>query len=137
MSVPPPEVIRDLVEGPHFCHLGTVRPDGSPQVNPMWFEWDGEFIKMTHTTKRGKWRNLQANPHVSVCFPDPAQPYRYVEMRGVLDHTEPDPAGEYYVHLSTLYGPAVDPPPDRADRVVLYLRPQHWSGHMTPRDREE
>lgn len=134
MTVEPPENIRDLVEGAHFCSLGTVRPDGSPQVNPMWFEWDGEFVKMTHTTKRGKWRNLQANPNVSVAIMDPQRPYRYVEMRGVLDHTEPDPTGGFYVHLSSLYGPPSDPPPDRADRVILYLRPQKWSGNMTRLD---
>jgi predicted pyridoxine 5'-phosphate oxidase superfamily flavin-nucleotide-binding protein len=37
-----PDSHRDLLERPLYAHLATVRPDGKPQVNPMWFGWDGE-----------------------------------------------------------------------------------------------
>jgi len=38
----PPETHRDLLQRPVFAHLATVRSDGAPQVNPMWFLWDAE-----------------------------------------------------------------------------------------------
>jgi len=34
----------DLLERPLYGHLATTRPDGSVQVSPMWFDWDGELL---------------------------------------------------------------------------------------------
>src|SRR5215468_11958805 len=39
-----PESLADLVERPLYAHLATVRPDGTPQVNPTWFRFDGEYL---------------------------------------------------------------------------------------------
>jgi PPOX class probable F420-dependent enzyme len=106
----PPEY-RDLVERPIFASLGTVRPDGTVQVNPMWFGFDGEHLRFSHTTKRAKFRNLQANPSMSLLIVDPDQPERYLELRGKL------------VELGRRYGnPDQQPPADKADRVVLVMQ---------------
>jgi len=61
-----PEHLRPLLERPLIAALGTVRPDSTVQVNPMWFEYDGEHVRFTHTTYRGKFRNLQRNPSMSL-----------------------------------------------------------------------
>jgi hypothetical protein len=39
-----PERARELLGQPLIANLATTRPDGAPQVNPMWFIWDGEFL---------------------------------------------------------------------------------------------
>jgi nitroimidazol reductase NimA-like FMN-containing flavoprotein (pyridoxamine 5'-phosphate oxidase superfamily) len=44
-----PESHVDLLERPLFAHLATSREDGWPQVNPMWFAWDGTYLKLTGT----------------------------------------------------------------------------------------
>jgi PPOX class probable F420-dependent enzyme len=113
----------DLLERPLYGHLATIRPDGGVQVNPMWFEFDGEFIRFTHTSTRQKYRNLMANPVAAFSINDPDQPYRYLEVRGVLDHVDPDPEGAFYRQLSRRYGRGDQPPPDAPDRVVLFIRP--------------
>ena len=77
-----PNDLADLLERPVFGALGTVRPDGTVQVNPMWFQYDGEHIRFTHTTKRAKYRNLQRNPSMSLLVIDPDDPMRYLEVRG-------------------------------------------------------
>jgi PPOX class probable F420-dependent enzyme len=119
-----PDSHRDLLDRPLFGHLGTVRPDGGPQVNVMWFEWDGEFVRFTHIPQRQKYRNLQANPRISLEVADPDNGYRFIEVRGELDHVDPDPTGEYYMHLSERYGnPMSEPPPDAADRIILVVKP--------------
>jgi hypothetical protein len=59
MSTPIPPALLSLLERPLFGSLGTIRPDDTVQVNPMWFEHDGEHVRFTHTSKRGKFRNLQ------------------------------------------------------------------------------
>lgn len=121
MSAVPDDLV-DLLERPLFAALGTVRPDSTVQVNPMWFEYDGEHVLFTHTTYRAKYRNLQANPSMSLLVVDPDDPMRFVEVRGALVETRPDPTGAFYVRLGQRYGdPDQQPPPDSADRVVLVM----------------
>lgn len=121
MSAVPHDLV-DLLERPLFAALGTVRPDSTVQVNPMWFEYDGEHLLFTHTTYRAKYRNLQANPSMSLLVVDPDDPMRFVEVRGALVETRPDPTGAFYVHLGQRYGdPDQQPPPDSADRVILVM----------------
>ena len=118
-----PDDYLDLVQRPIFASLGTIRPDDTVQVNAMWFDFDGEFIRFTHTRKRAKFRNLQRNPSMSLLINDPDEPERYLELRGRLAEVEPDPTGAYYVHLGQRYGnPDEQPPPDKADRVVLVMQ---------------
>lgn len=123
-----PEGYEDLLERPLYGHLATTRPDGTVQVNPMWFDWDGELLRFTHTTKRQKYRNVTANPQVAMSIVDPDNPFKYLEVRGTLERIEPDPEGDYYMHLNDRYsGPLTQPPPDHPDRVVFVVRPTSFS----------
>ncbi|MFG6501828.1 PPOX class F420-dependent oxidoreductase [Microbacterium sp. P05] len=125
-----PDDLRDLLENPNYGALGTVRPDGSVQVNPMWFELDGDRLLFTHTTTRQKFRNLEANPSMSLMVFDPADPYRYIEVRGRLVAATPDTAGDFYVRLGKRYGnPEQQPPPDIANRVVLAMSIERIGRH--------
>jgi PPOX class probable F420-dependent enzyme len=115
---------RRLLTEPNFVMLGTVRPDSTAQVNPMWVDYDepSHTLRFTHTTYRGKYRNLQLNPSMSVAIFDPDDPEQYLEIRGKLIETIPDPTGAYYVHLQNRYGnPSDRPPRDKADRVILVM----------------
>ncbi|MCU1578783.1 MAG: class F420-dependent oxidoreductase [Rhodoglobus sp.] len=117
----PADYLR-LVENPNYGHLGTIRPDDTAQVNPMWYLFDGETIRFTHTTKRGKYRNLQHNPSMSLAISDPDDPFRYLELRGSLQQVIPDPEGAFYVVLGKRYGNAEQQPPrDSPDRVILVM----------------
>lgn len=120
VTIPPED--KDLLERPLYASLGTIRPDNTVQVNPMWFECDGEHVRFTHTTKRAKFRNLQRNPSMSLLITDPDNPFRYLELRGRLAEAVPDPTGAFYVRLGQRYGnPDQQPPPDSPDRVVLVM----------------
>ena len=119
----PPDRLHYLT-GPNFGMLGTVRPDDTPQVNPMWFLYheDSHTIRFTHTTYRGKYRNLQRNPGMSLAVLDPDDPHNYLELRGSLVEAIPDPTGAFYVLLQNRYGNASEQPPkDKADRVILVM----------------
>jgi PPOX class probable F420-dependent enzyme len=121
----PPETHADLLERPLFAHFATVRPDGAPLVNPMWFLWDpGQgVVKMTHTKKRNNYRYIQREPRVALSIADPDMPYRYLQVRGVVEGIEDDPTGGFYQVLQLRYRGAVSEVPDRADRVILTIRP--------------
>ena len=120
-----------ILSAPVFAHLGTVRPNGEVQVNPMWFEFDPETQtnRFTHTSKRAKFRYLQANPHMTLEMTDPENPLKYVEVRGRLAEVLPDPEGAMYVRLGQRYGnPNELAPDDSADRVVLVLQIEKVNG---------
>jgi PPOX class probable F420-dependent enzyme len=115
--------LETLLKQPVIVQLGTVRPDGQPQVNPMWFVWDGEFIWFTHTTYRQKYKNIRHEPRVSIAFLDKENPYAYVEVRGVVDRIDPDPQALLYQRLSEHYDGTAVVPEDAKDRVAVAVRP--------------
>lgn len=118
-----PDDLVDLLDRPLYASLGTVRPDNTVQVNPMWFEWDGTHVRFTHTNKRAKFRNLQQNKSMTLLIIDPDTPQRYLEVRGELEEIVPDPEGAFFVRLGQRYGdPDQEPPADKADRVILVMR---------------
>ncbi|GAB2595529.1 PPOX class F420-dependent oxidoreductase [Pseudactinotalea suaedae] len=120
---------RRLLELPIYATLGTVRPDGTPQVNPMWFAFDGEHIRFTHLRTRAKFRNLQANPAMALALIDPDNPFAYLEVRGALVEVIDDPTGAFYVELQNRYGnPSTEAPADKADRVILVMSVDRLSG---------
>jgi PPOX class probable F420-dependent enzyme len=78
------ETYQDLLadEKKAFAFLGTVMPDGSPQVTPIWFNTDGKHILINSAEGRVKDRNMRARPQVALAIMDPEDPYRYVQFRG-------------------------------------------------------
>ncbi|HET9168573.1 MAG TPA: PPOX class F420-dependent oxidoreductase [Actinospica sp.] len=118
-----PERALELLRQPLIVNLATTRPDGAPQVNPMWFIWDGEFIWFTHTNYRQKYRNIAHEPRVSVSIIDPEDKYGYVEIRGVVDHIDEDPEAKLYQRLSAWYDGTAITPEDAPRRVAVAVRP--------------
>jgi PPOX class probable F420-dependent enzyme len=123
--VDPPSSHVDLLERPIFAHLATVRPDGWPLSNPMWFLWEPAeaVLKLTHTTARHTYRNLEREPRVALSMADPEDPYRYLQVRGVVESTERDPEGAFYQVLQLRYRGYATEVKDRDVRVVLTVRP--------------
>ncbi|MCG8917186.1 PPOX class F420-dependent oxidoreductase [Actinokineospora sp. PR83] len=121
-----PDSHEDLLTRPLFCHLGTVRHDGAPQVNPMWVLWEDGDLSFTTSTTRVKYHNLQRDNRVSVSLNDPEQPYRFLEVRGRVHRIVPDPDGVFFRRLATRYGRELHGtlPPDVATRVRLVIRPE-------------
>ncbi|GHH24814.1 PPOX class F420-dependent oxidoreductase [Streptomyces rubradiris] len=128
MSILPGDRL-DLLERPLFVHLATLRPDGTPQSNPMWARWDGELLWFTSTTGRRKYRNIAADPRVAVSVNDPDQPYRYLEVRGVVERVDPDPECRLFTALAERYGRELNGalPGDAPDRIAIGVRPLHAS----------
>ena len=89
MATTVPEGFKDLLQKKAFAHLATIMPDGSPQSTPVWFDVDGELIRVNSARGRVKDRNMRRNPKVALSIQDPDNPYRYLGIRGrVVDITE-------------------------------------------------
>src|SRR6266850_1238385 len=82
MSQMIPENYADLLEKPAFGNLGTLMKDGSPQVTPVWLDYDGKFVRINSAKGRVKDKNMRRDPRVSIAIQDPANAYRYLEIRG-------------------------------------------------------
>ena len=76
-----PESHRDLLDAP-IAALGTIGPDGRPQVTLLWFLFDDGEVRISLNEARQKLKNLQARPEASLLIFDPANLYRYLELRG-------------------------------------------------------
>ena len=81
-KAPVPERLHDLLKIRALGHLASVDSNNRPQVNPVWFIWDGDRILLSMKAETQKHRNLRANPYVAISVSDPANPARYLEVRG-------------------------------------------------------
>jgi PPOX class probable F420-dependent enzyme len=81
---PLPASHLDLLESRVLGHLATIDARGRPQVNPVWFLWDGNRLLLSIKPDTAKFRNLQANPAVSLSILDPKDSFRYLELRGTV-----------------------------------------------------
>jgi PPOX class probable F420-dependent enzyme len=89
MSRSIPEAYRDLFQKRAFAHLATIMRDGTPQVTPVWCDFDGTHIRINSAKGRVKDANMRRNPHVALEIMDPDNPYRYLAVRGrVAEITE-------------------------------------------------
>src|SRR5262245_35212251 len=84
-----PQSHSDLFSKKAIANLATVNPDGSPQVTPVWVDFDGTNILVNTARGRKKDRNLQGNARVALAIADPENPYRYLGVQGrVVEMTE-------------------------------------------------
>ena len=65
-----------------FAQLATVNADGSPQVTPVWVDYDGTHVIVNTARGRVKAKNLERNPRVAMAIADPENPYRYLGVQG-------------------------------------------------------
>lgn len=118
--------VQKILQSKAFAHIATSGADGEPQSSPMWFLWDGEYIKLTHTTSRKKYQNIKRDPRISISITDVDDPYTYAEFRGVVERIEDDPNGIFFNTLAEHYGVPVRYPGD--PRVILYIKIHHIAG---------
>ena len=85
-----PEKFLDLFSGKKaFANIATVMPDGSPQVTPIWFDYTDGKIRINTARGRVKDKNMKIGAKVALAIMDPANPYRYIQVRGpVVNETE-------------------------------------------------
>jgi PPOX class probable F420-dependent enzyme len=112
-----------------LAHAATLGPQGEPQNNPVWFDWDGEFLRFSQTKARQKYRNVQNDPRVALSIVDPKNDYRYLELRGSVVRIDEDPDKAFINRMAKKYiDQDVYPWSQPGDeRVVLVIKPEHTS----------
>ena len=98
-----PERFLDLFNKKAFASLATLMPDGTPQVTPVWCDYDGKNVIINSAKGRQKDRNLRREPHVSLAIIDPENPYRYVELRGHVSEITEQGAADHIDRMARKY----------------------------------
>ncbi|MFX0209193.1 MAG: PPOX class F420-dependent oxidoreductase [Candidatus Hodarchaeota archaeon] len=86
-------VLKEIYPKKAFAHVATIGKDGSPQVSPVWIDFDEETGLIQFNTAKGrvKEKNLRRDKRVAISILDPDNPYSYVGIRGeVVEITERD-----------------------------------------------
>jgi PPOX class probable F420-dependent enzyme len=123
------QVALELCRTKALAYIGTVDPDGQPQVTPVWVDVRDGKLAFNTALGRAKARNLQKDPRVSLAIADPDDPYRYVEVQGRATLTE-DGADEFIDDLAKKYL-GVDAYPNRTPgerRVTVLVEPDKYLG---------
>jgi PPOX class probable F420-dependent enzyme len=125
-----PEKYLDLFNKRAFANLATLMPSGSPQVTPVWCDWDGSHILVNTAAGRQKDRNMSRDPRVSMSILDPENPYRYVEIRGRVVERTHDGAAAHIDKMAKKYlGQDKYPYAQPGEvRVLFKIQPEHAAG---------
>jgi PPOX class probable F420-dependent enzyme len=86
-----------------FAHLGTVMPDGSPQVTPVWFDLANGTVRVNTARGRAKDKNMSKNAKVALSIIDPDNPYRHVAIRGHVANVTEEGADAHIDSLAKKY----------------------------------
>jgi PPOX class probable F420-dependent enzyme len=111
------------MDGPLTAILTTIGADGLPQSSAVWYRWEEGRLLVSTKRWAAKFRNVEARPPVGFIVVDPANEFRYVEIRGTAT-TEDDPGCAVRDRIRAKHGIAADAPdPAAADRVVIAVDP--------------
>lgn len=125
-----PESHADLLrrDKKAFACLALVTSKGEPQVTPMWFDFDGENVIFNTARGRLKDRIMHRHPVVALVVVDPANPYRYIQIRGPVISESEEGAYDQICDLNLKYhGNRNYPKRPGEVRVTYKVRPEHVS----------
>jgi len=105
-------------------------PDGTPQVTPVWVDYDGRYVLVNTALGRVKERNLRRDPRVGLDVADQQNPYKMVSIRGRVAELTTENADAHIDKLAKKYL-GQDRYPFRQpneQRVIVKIEPQHVAG---------
>ncbi len=115
---------RRLLDEPNMAHLATIMPDGSPHSVPLWIGVEGDRVAFLTGPGSRKARNIERDPRVSISVTDRQQPFAMAQVRGrVVERLDGTEAWTIIDRISVKYTGA--PYPQRTDRVVFLVEPEH------------
>jgi PPOX class probable F420-dependent enzyme len=127
------EGVRKLLEAPNVANLVTLMPDGSPQVTPVWVDFDGTHILVNTAEARQKTRNVRRDPRVAISVFNHESPYSYATFRGRVVEITHEGADQHIDRMAKKYlGRDTYPfrqPGER--RIILKIKPEHVSSMAT------
>ena len=73
------EALWEFIGSQKTVQVGTLNPNGSIHLVPLWFALDGRCIILETFSKSQKVKNLERNPNITLLFEDGTE---YTRLRG-------------------------------------------------------
>jgi PPOX class probable F420-dependent enzyme len=123
---PIPAAFHELLSRPVLMSLATTLADGSIQLTPLWFNFDGTYLYFNCEKDRLKHRILRKRPQVSLIILDPDNNARWIAVRGRVVEMVDDLNREHANALALKYMgvPQFGAPPEEL-RVRFKVCPEH------------
>ncbi len=122
---------EELLRAKNFCHVSTLRADGSVHAAPVWVDVE-DGVPLLNTARGRVWQaNLQRDPRVTLTVQNLENPYEYVEVRGRATEPSTDGADASIDALAKKYM-GVDEYPLRQpgeERVIIRVEPERVKVH--------
>jgi PPOX class probable F420-dependent enzyme len=130
MSLELPAIAKQWLDDATYVSLGTTNADGSPHLSVLWASYAGNDVLLSTLQGRRKYRNLIADPRVSVLWFPKDRPLSYVEVRGVAT-VSTEGAHDLIETLAQKYvGRSYREVPGDVVRVTVRVRPEHVVLHQ-------
>lgn len=126
-----PSEFDDLLSGEKkaLLYLATIMEDGTPQVTPVWFDIDGEYVLVNTNEGRVKDKNMKARPSVAMVIQDPEKQDRYLGMRGEVVGYKREGADEHINKLSLQYYNKPWEYREGQRRIIYRIKPTSFDLH--------
>jgi len=126
------EQARLFVNNKNFGALATIREDGTPNVTPVWVDWDGKNVVFNTSYGRAKDLHLRRDPRCTILVMSAENPYAWVSVTGKAVEISEKGAEEHIDKLAMKYeGVKKYPyllPGER--RVRISIRPERVVSHQ-------
>jgi PPOX class probable F420-dependent enzyme len=103
MADPIASQFLDLFQKKAFASLATVMPDGTPQVTPVWVDYDGGRVIVNSARGRRKDKNMKVSASVALAIMDPDNPYRHLQVRGRVSEVTEQGADAHIDRMAKKY----------------------------------
>ena len=118
--------VKALAQGRNFAALSTLLPSGQPQTHVVWIDCDDEHLLINTEVELRKFKNVEADPRVTVTIWNKDNPYFFAEVRGRVVETVTGPQACAHIDALARKYTGADYSDDliRSERVILSVRPE-------------
>ncbi|CAN0508906.1 unnamed protein product, partial [Phaeothamnion confervicola] len=114
--------IKALAQGRNFGTISTLLPSGQIQTHVVWVDCDDDHILINTEVELRKFKNVQADPRVTVTIWNARNPYFFAEVRGtVVETIGGSIAREHIDRVAQRYVGTDYPSEVRSERVILKI----------------
>ena len=115
-----------LLNGKNLVFLATSMADGSPQVTPVWGDFEGSYIRINTAEGRLKHKNILRDPRVAISVVDSKNPLDMTSIRGKVVEITPDYEYKHADFLTKQYMGKENYPFKRPGekRIILKIEPE-------------
>ena len=117
--------VEQLFQQKNLIFISTINSDGSPQLTPVWGDYDGEHVLVNTAEGRLKHKNILRDPRVAISVVDHNNPLNMTTIKGKVIEIIPD---YDYIHANKLTKQymGLDEYPFKRDgekRIIFKIKP--------------